>query len=166
MDIVIPIGIYCYFGFVLLVESCEVSVSKTQSVNKRYLICQKPTPKRTIAKHFSQDIFPSSVGIGCKGTTKFAFLQILSGKSDCDKYLNNNTGLMDKEKIEHSTISRDNRRIFIYSAGNRRELDRWHSTGKVLDGNTVVTEWYRGGNEKESEKMYEKEEEDRAVILW
>ena len=31
MDIVIPIGIYCYFGFVLLVESCEVSVSKTQS---------------------------------------------------------------------------------------------------------------------------------------
>ena len=72
---------------------------------------------------------------------------------------------MDKEKIEHSTISRDNRRIFIYSAGNRRELDRWHSTGKVLDGNTVVTEWYRGGNEKESGKMYEKEEEDRAVIL-
>ena len=31
-------------------------------------------------------------------------MQILSGKSDCDKYLNNNTGLMDKEKIEYSTI--------------------------------------------------------------
>jgi hypothetical protein len=92
-------------------------------------------------------------------------VQILSGKSDCDKDLNKNSGLMDKEKIEHSTRSRDNRRIFIYSAGNRRELDRWHSTGKVQDGNGVVTEWYRGGNEKESEKMYEKEEEDRAVIL-
>ena len=26
-------------------------------------------------------------------------------------------------------------------------------TGKVLEGNTVVTEWYRGGNEKESRKM-------------
>ena len=92
-------------------------------------------------------------------------MQILSGKSDCDKDLNKNTGLMDKEKIKHSTRSRYNRRIFIYSAGNRRELDRWHSTGKVLDGNRLVTEWYRGGNEKESGKMYEKEEEDRAVIL-
>ena len=61
---------------------------------------------------------------------------------------------MDKEKIEHSTTSRDNRRIFVYSAGYRRELDRWHSTGKVLDGNTVVTEWYRTDNEKESGKMY------------
>ena len=80
--------------------------------------------ERTFAKRFSQDIFPSSVGFECKGTTKFAFLQILSGKSDCDKYLNRNTGLMDKEKIEHSTTSRDNRRIFIYSAGYRRALDR------------------------------------------
>ena len=89
----------------------------------------------------------------------------MSGKSDCDKYLNKNTGLMEKERIKHSTRNRDNRRIFIYSAGNCRGLDRWHSTGKVLDGNTVVTEWYRDGNEKESGKMYEKEEEDRAVIL-
>ena len=48
---------------------------------------------------------------------------------------------MDKEKIEHSTKSRDNRRIFIYSEGNRRELDRWHSTGKVLDGNGLVSKW-------------------------
>ena len=76
MDIVIPIGIYCYFGFVLLLESCEVSVSKTQSVNKRYSICQKPTQERPIAKRFSQDIFPSSVGFGCKGTIKFADVQI------------------------------------------------------------------------------------------
>ena len=30
-------------------------------------------------------------------------MQILSGKSDCDKDLNKNTGIMDKEKIEHST---------------------------------------------------------------
>ena len=37
MDIVIPIGIYCYFGFIKYSESCEVSNNKTQSVNKRYL---------------------------------------------------------------------------------------------------------------------------------
>ena len=30
---------------------------------------------------------------GCKGTTKFADVQILSGKSDCDKYLNKKYGL-------------------------------------------------------------------------
>ena len=80
-------------------------------------------------------------------------MQILSGKSDCDKYLNKNTGLMDKEKIEHSTRSRDNRRIFIYSAGNRRGLDWWHGTRKVLDGDTVVTEWYRKSNEVVSRKI-------------
>ena len=61
---------------------------------------------------------------------------------------------MDKEKIEYSTRSRDNRRIFIYSAGNRRGLDRWLSTGKVQDGNGVVTKWYRGGNEKENRKKH------------
>ena len=38
-------------------------------------------PERTNAKRFSQDIFPPSVGFGCKGTTKFADVQILSGKS-------------------------------------------------------------------------------------
>ena len=32
-------------------------------------------PERTIAKRFSQDISPSSVGIGCKGTTIFADMQ-------------------------------------------------------------------------------------------
>ena len=77
MDIVIPIGIYCYFGFIKYSESCEVSNNKTQSVNKRYLICQKPTQERPIAKRFSQDIFPSSVGIGCKGTKKNAYAQVL-----------------------------------------------------------------------------------------
>ena len=34
-------------------------------------------PERTIAKRFSRDIFPSSVGIGCKGSEKFADVQIL-----------------------------------------------------------------------------------------
>ena len=38
-----------------------------------------------------------------KGTKKVVYLQIFEVKSDCDKYLNKNTGLMDKEKIEHST---------------------------------------------------------------
>ena len=51
-------------------------------------------------------------------------MQIFKVKSDCDKYLNKNSGLMDKEKIEHSTLGRDNKRIFIYSAGYRRALDR------------------------------------------
>ena len=37
-------------------------------------------PKRTFAKHFSQDIFPSSVGIGCKGSEKFASVQIFQLK--------------------------------------------------------------------------------------
>ena len=55
--------------------------------------------ERTFAKRFSQDIFPSSVGFECKGTTKFAFLQILSGKSDCDKDLNKNTGSVSPTKI-------------------------------------------------------------------
>ena len=32
-------------------------------------------PRKTFAKRFSQDIFPSSVGIGDKGTTKFADMQ-------------------------------------------------------------------------------------------
>ena len=76
MDIIIPIGIYCYFDFDLSKwKVAKFSIGQTQSVNKRYLICQKPTQERPIAKRFSQDIFPSSVGIGCKGTTKFADVQ-------------------------------------------------------------------------------------------
>ena len=58
MDIIIPIGIYCYFEIDLLFEICEVSVSQSQSVNKRYSICQKPTQERPFAKRFSQDILP------------------------------------------------------------------------------------------------------------
>ena len=79
-------------------KSCEVFDLSNAKRNKRYLICPKPTQERPFAKRFSQDISPSSVGIDCKGTTKFADVQILSGKSDYDKYLNKNTGLMDKEK--------------------------------------------------------------------
>ena len=37
-------------------------------------------PERTFAKRFSQDIFPSSVGIGCKGSEKFAIVQIFQLK--------------------------------------------------------------------------------------
>ena len=36
--------------------------------------------------------------------------------------------------------------------GSRSE-DRWHGTGKVLDGDTVITEWYRSGNEVVSRKI-------------
>ena len=42
---------------------------------------------------------PSSVGIGCKGSEKFADVQILSGKSDCDKDLNKNSGSVSPIKI-------------------------------------------------------------------
>ena len=45
--------------------------------NKRYLICQKSTQERAIAKRFSQDIFPSSVGFGCKGTKNIVHTQVL-----------------------------------------------------------------------------------------
>ena len=55
MDIVIPIGIHCYFGFVLLVESCEVSVSKTQSainaINMSETYPNKGTRKTLFAGH-------------------------------------------------------------------------------------------------------------------
>ena len=46
---------------------CKASINAIQYVRN--------LPKKTIAKRFSQDIFPSSVGIGCKGTTKFADVQ-------------------------------------------------------------------------------------------
>jgi len=36
-EIIIPIGIYCHFGF-WTVESCEVSACSSQSVNKRYFM--------------------------------------------------------------------------------------------------------------------------------
>ena len=78
-------------------------------------------------------------------------MQILSGKSDCDKDLNNNTGLMDKEKIEHSTRSRDNGRIFIYSANERREIG-----SKVRGKYWMVMDWYRSGNEVVSRKKAER----------
>ena len=94
-------------------------------------------PRKTLCETLFAGHTPSSVGFDCKGSEKFADLQILSGKSDCDKYLNKNMGLMDNEKIEHSTRSRDNRRIFIYSAGNRRELDRGIVRGKYW----MVIQW-------------------------
>ena len=124
MDIVIPIGIHCYFDFDSVWKVAKFSICQTQSAINAIQYVRNLPLERPFAKRFSQDIFPPSVGFGCKGTTKFADVQILSGKSDYDKYLNKNTGLMDKEEIEHSTRSRYNRRIFIYSAGYRRALDR------------------------------------------
>ena len=78
-------------------------------------------------------------------------MQIFKGKSDCDKDLNNNMGLMDKEKIEHSTRSQDNRRIFIYSANERREIG-----SKVRGKYRMVMDWYRSGNEVVSKKKAER----------
>ena len=80
MDTIIPIGIYRYFDLTVFLKVAKFLLVKTKR-NKRYLICPKPTLGKTFAKRFSQDIFPSSVGIDCKGTTKFADVQILSRKS-------------------------------------------------------------------------------------
>ena len=40
--------------------------------------------------------------------------------------------------------------------GIRRAEDRWQGTGKVLDGNIVVTEWYRSDNGVVSRKIAER----------
>ena len=125
--------------------------------------------------------------IGDKGTTKFAGVQeklhffvifcseryrrarllrgtqgysacTLSGKTitEIPEY---DSGLMDKDCIEYSTTSQGNRRIFtrrtIASA-----LDRWQGTGKVLDGNGVVTKWFRSGNEKGSRKKHDRQRQE------
>ena len=37
--------------------------------------------------------------------------------------------------------------------GIRRAEDKEHGTGQVLDGDTVVTEWYRNSNEMVSRKI-------------
>ena len=54
-----------------LSESCEVSIGQTQSVNKRYSICQKPTPKVHSQNAFCKTYLPSSVNFDCKGTKLF-----------------------------------------------------------------------------------------------
>ena len=81
-----------------------------------------------------------------KGTKKVVYLQIFEVKSDYDKYLNKNTGSVSPIKI------------------NKNQGDTWRtprakqgeSTGKVLDANLVVTEWYRSGNEVVSRKKAER----------
>ena len=79
MDIVILIGIYCYFGFVLLVESCEVSVSKTQSaINAIQYV--RNLPRKNHCETLFAGHTPSSVGFGCKGSEKFAIVQIFQLK--------------------------------------------------------------------------------------
>ena len=49
-------------------------------------------------------------------------------------------------------------RIFLCFFARRTiasALDRWQGTGKVLDGNGVVTKWFRSGNEKGSRKKHD-----------
>ena len=69
MDIIIPIGIYCYFDFDLNLEKLlSFLIVKCKASINAISICPKPTQERTFAKRFSQDIFPSSVGFDCKIT--------------------------------------------------------------------------------------------------
>ena len=58
----------------------ELLIYKTKSAINAILICPKPTQERPIAQRFSQDIFPSSVGINRKGSEKFAIVQIFQLK--------------------------------------------------------------------------------------
>ena len=85
-------------------------------------------------------------GLRCKGSEKFAGVQ---------------------EKLHFLAIfysagyrrAQDKWRVLgvgTRETGIRRAEDRWHGTGKVLDGDTVVTEWYRSGNEVVSRKIAEK----------
>ena len=100
-------------------------------------------PKQALINAFYLCLQTDYADCDCKGTTKFAHLQ---------------------EKSHFSAI--------FYSAGYRRAQDKWrvlgvgtretgirraedreHGTGKVLDGDTVVTEWYRNNNEVVSRKI-------------
>lgn len=56
-------------------------------------------PRKTLCETLFAGHTPSSVGIECKGTTKFAFLQILSGKSfGSFKSFKGNLGFREKKK--------------------------------------------------------------------
>ena len=44
-------------------------------LNLSYSMLPKPTQERPIAKRFSRDIFPYSVGFCCKGNEKFVIVQ-------------------------------------------------------------------------------------------
>ena len=64
-------------------------------------------------------------------------MQILSGKSDCDKYLNKNTGLMDKEEIEHSTkVETIEEYLFT-----RRDIAEYLTGCKARGKYWIVIEW-------------------------
>ena len=49
-------------------------VKRKASINAIQYVRNLPK-ERPFAKRFSQDIFPSSVGFGCKGSEKFADVQ-------------------------------------------------------------------------------------------
>ena len=76
MDTIIPIGIYCYFEIDLLFESCEVSVSQYQSVNKRYLNMSETYPRKNLCETLFAGHIPSAQVCDCKGNTFFAYKQI------------------------------------------------------------------------------------------
>ena len=58
MDIIIPIGIYCYFGFDLVEKLRSFLLVKRKASINAISICQKPTQESPFAKRFSQDILP------------------------------------------------------------------------------------------------------------
>ena len=75
MDIIIPIGIYCYFGFDLIEKLRSFRVTKRKaSINATQYVRNLPK-ERTFAKHFSQDIFPLAQVCDCKGTKKNVYVQ-------------------------------------------------------------------------------------------
>ena len=155
MDIIIPIGIYCYFDFDGIWKVAKFSFCQTQSVkeipsrkrdrslvNKRYLNMSKPTPRSIycetlFTKHitlqrrirgqrynkicrcarkivFSCDFLLGEIASSIRllrGTQRYSACT-LSGKTitEIPEY---DSGLINKERTEYSTTSRDNRRILL-----------------------------------------------------
>ena len=81
MDIVIPIGIYCYFGLDLIEKLRSFRVTKRKASRKFHhtckiealsinaiLICQKPTQRKNRCETLFAGHTPSIVGFDCKIT--------------------------------------------------------------------------------------------------
>ena len=142
MDIIIPIGIYCYFDFDLSKwKVAKFSCCQTQSVNKRYLNMSETYPRKTLcetlfAGHISLQrrirvqrykIIYNLQNLRCTICVFFArglsssirLPRGTQGYSACTLSGKNITeipeydsGLINKERTEYSTTSRGNRRIF------------------------------------------------------
>ena len=100
-------------------------------------------PKQALINAFYLCLQTDYADCDCKGTTKFAHLQEKSHFSAIFTRRGNQRALNKWRVLGVGTRE----------TGIRRAEDREHGTRKVLDGDTVVTEWYRSGNEVVSRKI-------------